>query len=163
MWTLDYKWKKWKKWNQSQKRGILFVCLFVLVAASTVYGSSQARDWIWAAAAATPYILTHWAWQGIEPTPLQQPEPLQSDAVRYLKHCATVGTPEKWNIEVTHESHKSNVTGKQGLGHSQNNLVSQSTCFLSGYSIFLFSPQTGFLPVQTNTSQSLHLYSPKGR
>ena len=50
------------------------------------YESSQARDWIWAAAVtytaavATPDPLTHCTRLGMEPAPLQQPEPLQSDS-----------------------------------------------------------------------------------
>ena len=48
------------------------------MATSTVYGSSQARDWIWATTAiyatASTMLdpLTHWARLGIKPLPLQQ-------------------------------------------------------------------------------------------
>ena len=56
------------------------------MAVPTAYGRSQARDWIQATAAiyttaalVLPDPLTHYAGLGIEPAPLQQPEPLQLD------------------------------------------------------------------------------------
>ena len=58
-----------------------------LMAASMAYGSSSTRDWIWAVAVtyatavATPDSLTHCARPGVQPTHLQQPEPLQLDSL----------------------------------------------------------------------------------
>ena len=56
------------------------------MATPTAYGSSWAKDQIWATAAtyatamATQDPLTHCARLGIEPVPPQWPEPLQSDS-----------------------------------------------------------------------------------
>ena len=56
------------------------------MAALMVYGSSQARDWIQASAAtyvryeAMPDPLTQYAGMGIESTPPQRPELLQSES-----------------------------------------------------------------------------------
>ena len=56
------------------------------MATSETYGISQARDRIQATAAtytaavAMPDPLAHHAGRGIEPKPLHQPEPLQSDS-----------------------------------------------------------------------------------
>ena len=63
-----------------------FFCLIgclVLMAMPTAYGSSQARDWIWAAAVtdtAMPNPLTHSAGLGLKPAPPQGPELLRSDS-----------------------------------------------------------------------------------
>ena len=54
------------------------------------YGSSQVRDWRWAAAVATPDPLPHCAGWEIKAAPLQV---THAAAVRFLTHCAMVGTP----------------------------------------------------------------------
>ena len=63
-----------------------FFFFFFFMTAPAAYGSSRARDWIWAPAVtyiiavAMPDPLTHCIGLGIKPTLLQQPEPLQSDS-----------------------------------------------------------------------------------
>ena len=47
------------------------------MATPIAHGSSWAKDWMWATAAATPDPLTQCAGPGTEPKPLQQSEPLQ--------------------------------------------------------------------------------------
>ena len=51
--------------------------IFSFMAMLVAYGSSQARGWIQGAAVAMLAFSTHCAGPGIEPTPLQQPEPRQ--------------------------------------------------------------------------------------
>ena len=58
------------------KSVLLFFLFFFFMATSSAYGSSWARDWIWATAVATPHRLTCCA--GIRPTPPQWLELLQS-------------------------------------------------------------------------------------
>ena len=68
---------------------ICFVHLFVLMAIPTTYGSSQARDWIWAVdatyapATTMPDPLTHWA-----------RDQTQAASVEFLTPGTTAGTPE---------------------------------------------------------------------
>ena len=57
-----------------------FLIFFFFMATPVAYGSSQARDWIWATAAATLEPLTYSTRLGTEPEPPEQPEPLQSDS-----------------------------------------------------------------------------------
>ena len=70
------------------------------MAASTAYGSSQARDWIpptagtYAVAAATLDPLTHCPGLGIKLVPLQQP-------IRFLIHCTAAETPRFQIFNVT--------------------------------------------------------------
>ena len=59
------------------------------MAAPVAYGSSRARDWIWAAASAMLAALTDV--QGQDQTFTSTVT--QAAAVGFLNHCATVGTP----------------------------------------------------------------------
>ena len=82
--------KKNKSRNRRQGKRLdlfLFPFSFILMAASTGYGSSWAKDWVQAAdvtytaaIAIMPDPLTHCASRVIKPVPPQQPEPLQLDS-----------------------------------------------------------------------------------
>ena len=75
----------WRMWGHL--RVSFFVCL--LTAAPMAYGSSSARDWVWATAVTMLDPLPHCAAPGSKPTSPRQPKPLQG----ILVHCAIVGTP----------------------------------------------------------------------
>ena len=61
-------------------------CIFLNYAEPEAYGSSPAKDWIWATAAthttavAVPDPLIHFARLGVEPISLQRPKLLQSNS-----------------------------------------------------------------------------------
>ena len=68
---------------------LFFFFFFNFMATPTAYGSSWARDWIWATALAAPDPLAYCTVLGIEPAPLKHPDLPQS---RFLTLCTRAGT-----------------------------------------------------------------------
>ena len=66
----------YKRWDIGRKRG---KWKRKIMATPMAYRNSRNRDWIWVTVAAVPEPLTHCR-PGMEPTPPQRPEPLQSDS-----------------------------------------------------------------------------------